>query len=237
MSSAAAAVFCVRRSMRCLGLALLLVACSGTARRSGGTTTAPHTQLPPEPAAIALQAQINASIASSAEQHTVAPAEYYFNSASLVVSRAHSFTLDGTGSALWFSVGAGLLLHRCVGTTIVGFAIDYDPPAFFQATALADSSQSGKLTSVHMKADTGFLSPHVFQRTYGHSSTGAGTDIANEFIQGPQWWRHDQKNSDSQQAWALTSQGFENFNATSMASPLAPDGSFVFTQPAPASPL
>ena len=54
---------------------------------------------PPEPAAVVLQAQVNASIAAAAPHLAVAPAEYYFNRAPLVLSQAVGFTLDGTGSA------------------------------------------------------------------------------------------------------------------------------------------
>ena len=50
--------------------------------------------------------------------------------------------------------------------------------------------------------------------------------------QGPQWWRA----GDGVNKWALLSQGFENFNSTSMAGPLAADGSFIYTQPAMAHP-
>ena len=66
----------------------------------------------------------------------------------------------------------------------------------------------------------------------GHNSLGGGTDPANEFTQGPQWWRQ----GDGVNKWALLSQGFENFNSTSMAGPLAADGSFIYTQPAMAHP-
>ena len=124
--------------------------------------------LPPEPAAVALQAQVNASIAAGDAHLTIAQSEFFFNAGSLVLSRANGFTFVGNGSELWFSVGSGLLLHRCVNTAVVNFFIDYDPPAFFQATALADGVQDShsKTTTVRMMSDTGFLGPHEFQRIY-----------------------------------------------------------------------
>jgi hypothetical protein len=54
-------------------------------------------------------------------------------------------------------VGGGLLLDRCVDTAAIGFSLDYDPPAFFQATALADATQQGGEAVITMKADAGFL--------------------------------------------------------------------------------
>jgi|EP01046_Picozoa_sp_COSAG06_P016748 hypothetical protein len=222
---------------------LLLLAAAAPAATSASAAVA-RTETPPpsEPPALALQTRINASIASSEPHLAVAKAEYYFNSGSLTISHARDFTLDGTGSALWFSMGAGVLVHRCVNTTVVGFAIDYDPPVFFQATALADAAVSGKLLAVKMKTDAGFLTPHVFQRLYGHSTNGGGGDAADEFMQGPQWWAPSAPSAGRQGTdgsagaatgdWQLTSQGFENFNATAMVGPLAGDGSFVYTQPA-----
>ena len=112
-----------------LALALWAVACT---LAHGGRGVGPA-QPPAEPSAVALQAKVNASIASGAASLAVLPAaEFYFNAEPLRLSRAKGLTLDGTGSALWFSVGGGLLLDRCVDTTVVGFTLDYDPPAFFQ---------------------------------------------------------------------------------------------------------
>ena len=85
-----------------------------------------------------------------------------------------------------------------------------------QATALADGTQSGKAVTVKMKADTGFLTPHVFQSNYGttHTDSGAGGgDTADEFIQGPQWWSAPAEDGST----TLMGQGFETFNATTMA--------------------
>lgn len=206
---------------------LVLLQLASTSAVSFRSDDPPMLLLPPEPAAVALQARVSSSITAGDARFVVPPAEYYFNNASLVLSYAKHFTLVGGGSELWFSVGSGLLLHRCVSTTVTGFSIDYDPPAFFQATALADGVLSGKTASVKMMADTGFLGPHVFQRIYGHNSQGGGTDAANEFTQGPQWWRGQGEDINN---WALVSQGFENFNATTMVGPLASDGSFVYTQ-------
>ena len=171
-----------------------------------------HHLLPPEPAAVALQLRVNSSVASGHPSLAVAAAEYFFNSQPLVIVGGRNLELDGTGSVLWFSVGAGLVLHRCVNVTVVGFALDYDPPAFFQATALAPAQAVAGGVTVRMQSDPGFGSLAQFELAYGSA------DPANEFTQGPQWWSP---------AGKIVYNGWQDKVS---ASATAPDGSFNFTQ-------
>ena len=95
--------------------------------------------------ATALQAAINASIASGAAGYTVPSGAYYFDDGSpLLLFRARRWSLDTAGRVeLWFRVSqrwrtGGVLVKECSDVAISGLVVDYDPPTHYQGTVLPD---------------------------------------------------------------------------------------------------
>lgn len=177
---------------------------------------------PAGPRAAALQARINAAIASSAAEVAFGEGgDYYFNSESLLVQGARDLTILGHPNAtLWFEMGAGVRVDRCVNVTVrgQGVKIDYDPPVFFQATAVSDAVPHGTGNGIliNISTDPGFLDPDTFYNLY-HD------DPKNEYVQGPQWFA-----GDAGAGYPLISAGWQDFNPPRDMTPSGAPGMFTY---------
>ena len=116
----------LRRPLLAALLRVLAPAAVGGARR---------TWTPPSAAATALQAAIDAAVASGAPTLSAAPGAYAFGSASLNVSGAHGLALSLAGASLVFAPGAGVSVNDAQDVSLSGpVAVSYSAPAFAQAT-------------------------------------------------------------------------------------------------------
>ena len=66
----------------------------------------------PVRSAIALQRELNASIARGADRLTVPAGEYFFGATPCTILGASNIVLDFAGSSLWFRIGGGLLVSN-----------------------------------------------------------------------------------------------------------------------------
>jgi hypothetical protein len=179
--------------------------------------------------ASALQTAINASIASGAHFLAAPPiGAYYFDSTPLIFAGARDFLFDGSGATFWFKLGAGILVTQCVNVTLRNLTIDYNPLPYFQASAISDavplpsqSLASPVHFSVNISTDLGSLDPDIFWDKYNPSR-----DLANEFVQGPQWWAPGTDGLFRAPAYANP---FRAFNATRDIVPLPKPHTFTFT--------
>ena len=131
----------------------------------------------PSSQAVALQDQINRSIATAALILSIPRGDYFFGTASLIIHRASNFTLraeDGPGTVqLWFSIGAGVLVKQSSDVVLDGLSLDYDPPAHYQGTIVhvTDDSSSSIIQAL-VRTDPGFLDPIVFDTAYQPGARG-----------------------------------------------------------------
>ena len=113
----------------------------------------------PEPRAVALQTQIDASIRTGPSSYVSIPAgDYYFGNKSLVIHRADHFTLHAEAGAgkvqLWFCIGAGLLVSQSSNVMLDRLTIDYDPPAHYQGTIIKVAEYDNDVNSNNMSMST-----------------------------------------------------------------------------------
>ena len=132
----------------------------------------------PSPAAVALQAQIDAATLRGAPAVVgVGPGDLYFGTRSLIIHRASNLTLRssaGPGAArLWFGIGAGILVNQSADVVLDGLDVDYDPPAHWQGTVVQviDDRSSADIKAF-VVTDPGFLDPATFDALYRKGTPG-----------------------------------------------------------------
>jgi hypothetical protein len=169
----------------------------------------------PSPNAIALQEEIDKSIAlQGASSVSVSAGDYYFGNASLVIHRASNFTLRaqaGPGTVqLWFTIGTGVLVNQSSDVVLDGMSVDYDPPAHYQGTIVQviDDNSSSMLQAL-VKTDVGFLGPAVFDAEY-HMGMPGVQDGPKALV------------------WNSSDPGFGAFAGASWPPTAAADGNYMF---------
>ena len=86
--------------------------------------------LPPSPAAVAIQASLNAAIGSRDAAFALPPGNIYFNSANLSISGATFLNISGGASpptTLYFEPGFGVLISNSSDVALERVVIDYFP--------------------------------------------------------------------------------------------------------------
>lgn len=83
---------------------------------------------PPSPAALALQAALDAAILANNTFFSMPPGDIFFNDAAFNISWAHEIDIAGsTGTTLWFGPGFGVAAANSSNFTMRDFVIDYSP--------------------------------------------------------------------------------------------------------------
>ena len=99
---------------------------------------------PPSPAAMALQAALDAAISAGDHSFALPGGPILFNGANFNVSSAYAISIGGAATTtLFFEPGFGVLVSDTRSTTLHDFSIDYSPLPFVFGPVRAGGNRSG----------------------------------------------------------------------------------------------
>lgn len=98
---------------------------------------------PPSPAALALQAALDAAVASGASSFGLPAGDVFFNDASFNITNASAIDIfGGVGTTLWFGPGFGVAVANSTNSTLRDFVIDYSPLPYVHGVITAQSAST-----------------------------------------------------------------------------------------------